>query len=63
VYYINLFYKFFIPAVLGPMAILVVMDFGRLMINRFRHPKPVAVKKPPVKTKKTKPADKESHHD
>lgn len=43
VYYVNLFYKFFIPAVLGPMAILVVMDFGRMMINRFKKPKPVLV--------------------
>jgi hypothetical protein len=56
VYYINLFYKFFIPAVLVPMAILVVMDFGRMMINRFRKPKPVHAKKPSSK-------DKESHHD
>jgi hypothetical protein len=40
VYYVNLFYKFFIPAVLGPMIILVVMDFGRMMINRFKKPKP-----------------------
>ena len=43
VYYVNLFYKFFIPAVLGPMLILVVMDFGRMMINRFKKPKPVLV--------------------
>ena len=43
VYYVNLFYKFFIPAVLGPMLILVVMDFGRMMINRFRSAKPVLV--------------------
>jgi hypothetical protein len=42
VYYVNLFYKFFIPAVLGPMALLVVMDFGRLVINRFKKPKHVA---------------------
>jgi len=63
VYYINLFYKFFIPAVLIPMLILVVMDFGRMMINRFRKPKPVEVKKHPVKTKKSKPADEESRHD
>jgi len=42
VYYVNLFYKFFIPAVLAPMALLVVMDFGRMMINRFRKPKHVA---------------------
>jgi nitrate/TMAO reductase-like tetraheme cytochrome c subunit len=63
VYYINLFYKFFIPAVLIPMLILVVMDFSRMMINRFRKPKPVEVKKPPVKAKKSKSADEESHHD
>jgi len=63
VYYINLFYKFFIPAVLGPMAILVVMDFSRMMINRFRKPKPVVAEKPAVKAKKSKPADEESGHD
>lgn len=40
VYYIDLFYKFLIPAVLIPMGILVVMDFGRMMINRFRKPRP-----------------------
>jgi hypothetical protein len=39
VYYVNLFYKFFIPAVLIPMAALVVMDFGRTLINRFRKPR------------------------
>lgn len=42
VYYVNLFYKFFIPAVLLPMLVLVVMDFGRMTINRFRK-KPVVV--------------------
>jgi hypothetical protein len=48
------------------MLILVVMDFSRMMINRFRKPKPVEVKMHPVKkTKKSKPADtdEESHHD
>lgn len=62
VYYINLFYKFFIPAVLLPMLILVVMDFSRMMINRFTKPRPVETKKPQVK-KKSKPADEESRHD
>jgi hypothetical protein len=33
VYYVNLFYRFFIPGVLGSMGILVAMDFGRRMIN------------------------------
>jgi hypothetical protein len=41
VYYVNLFYKFFIPTVLGGMAILVVLDFSRLMINKRRRTKPV----------------------
>ena len=63
VYYVNLFYKFFIPGVLAPMAVLVIMDFSRLMINRYRKPKPVQAKKPPVKTKKSKPVDEESRHD
>ncbi len=39
VYYINLFYKYLIPGVLIPMGVLVVMDFGRALINRFRKPK------------------------
>jgi hypothetical protein len=61
VYYVNLFYKFFIPAVLGPMVLLVVMDFGRMMINRFRKPKPVAAAEVPAETaveseQKTEPA-------
>lgn len=46
VYYVNLFYKYFIPAVLGPMVLLVVMDFGRATINRFRKRKPVAAAEP-----------------
>lgn len=48
VYYVNLFYKFFIPAVLGPMILLVVMDFSRALINRFKKPKPAAVTEPVV---------------
>jgi outer membrane biosynthesis protein TonB len=52
VYYVNLFYKFFIPAVLGPMAILVVMDFGRMLINRFKKPKRAPVLEPAAEEKK-----------
>jgi hypothetical protein len=63
VYYVNLFYKFLIPGVLMPMAVLVLMDFSRMMINRYRKPKPIEAKKPPVKTKKSKPVDEESRHD
>lgn len=47
VYYVNLFYKFFIPAVLGPMVLLVVMDFGRAMINRFKRRGPKAAESLP----------------
>jgi nitrate/TMAO reductase-like tetraheme cytochrome c subunit len=63
VYYINLVYKFFIPAVLVPMAILVVMDFSRKMINRYRKPKPTLKKQTAPKAKKSKSADEESLND
>jgi predicted CXXCH cytochrome family protein len=36
VYYVNLFYKFFIPAVLGGMGLFVVLDGSRRLINRRR---------------------------
>ena len=36
VYYVDLFYKIIIPVVVGGMGILVVMDAGRLAINRRR---------------------------
>lgn len=55
VFYINLFYKFLIPAVLGSMGILVVLDFGRAMINRFS--------KPSKKTPKPNPTDEEATYD
>lgn len=34
VYYVNQFYKFFIPGVLGPMAIFVVSDLFRRLIEK-----------------------------
>jgi hypothetical protein len=34
VYYVNLFYKFFIPAVIGSMVIFVISDFVRRLIER-----------------------------
>jgi hypothetical protein len=34
VYYVNLFYMFFIPGVLGSMGLLVALDFSRSTINR-----------------------------
>jgi hypothetical protein len=36
VYYVNLFYQFFIPTVLGGMGIFVVLDGSRRLINRRR---------------------------
>jgi hypothetical protein len=39
VYYVDLFYKIFIPTVIGGMGLLVVMDFSRAMINRSRRRK------------------------
>jgi len=41
VYYVNLFYKFFIPTVLGGMGILVALDASRNLINwRRKNQKP-----------------------
>jgi hypothetical protein len=40
VYYVNLFYKFFIPLVLGGMVALVGMDLGHTFFVRFRRGKP-----------------------
>ena len=36
VYYVNLFYKILIPVVIGGMAVLVSMDAGRTLLNRYR---------------------------
>jgi hypothetical protein len=51
VYYINLFYQFLIPGVIGGMGLMVVMDFSRMMINRFKKRRPV--KQHPVEKPKT----------
>ncbi|HUM27714.1 MAG TPA: cytochrome c3 family protein, partial [Anaerolineales bacterium] len=36
VYYVNLFYKFFIPAVLGGMIFFVLTDIYRRIVNRIK---------------------------
>jgi predicted CXXCH cytochrome family protein len=36
VFYVNLFYKFFIPGVLGAMAVFVLSDIARRLIERFK---------------------------
>jgi len=38
VYYVNLFYKFFIPTVLGGMALLVALDLNKLIGGKLRKP-------------------------
>lgn len=38
VYYVNLFYKFLIPTVLGGMALLVALDLNKSMSGRLRKP-------------------------
>jgi len=40
VYYVNLFYKFFIPSVLGFMVVLVGLDVGHSIYTRSRRGKP-----------------------
>jgi hypothetical protein len=59
VYYVNLFYKYFIPGVLIPMAGLVVLDFSRRLINRFRKPKHGTAPKLPLKSRKRKAKSKD----
>jgi predicted CXXCH cytochrome family protein len=36
VYYVNLFYRFFIPTVVGGMVVFVASDFGRRVFNRYK---------------------------
>lgn len=36
VYYVELFYKFFIPGVLVPMAVLVLLDVGHSLYKKYR---------------------------
>lgn len=53
VYYVNLFYKFFIPLVLGSMVLLVGLDFGHSVYSKNRsgkHPpeSPASVDAAPV---------------
>lgn len=49
VYYVNLFYKFFIPFTLGGMALLVVLDVSRGLINR-RGKRPTQMTEEPDET-------------
>lgn len=56
VYYVDLFYKIFIPAVLIPMALLAVMDFGRATYNRYRSRQKVTSTPPALEQEQPHPA-------
>lgn len=43
VFYVGWFYKLLIPLVLGGMAVLVVMDFGRSFYNRYQKSRPAGI--------------------
>lgn len=48
VYFVELFYKLFIPAVLGGMGLLVALDFGHSLYSRGRKSKPAPPSAPLV---------------
>jgi type IV secretory pathway VirB10-like protein len=60
VYFVNLFYQFFIPGVLGGMAILVVLDVSSVVRQKRRkskgQPKPPAVEPPTEASPAKKPS-------
>ena len=60
VYYVDLFYKFFIPGVLGGMGILVLMDFSRMGFNILRKRSPVNEKRHSETVESNTPTDTET---
>ena len=60
VYYVDLFYKFFIPGVLGGMGILVLMDFSRMGFNRLLKRSPVNEKRHSETVESNTPTDTET---
>jgi nitrate/TMAO reductase-like tetraheme cytochrome c subunit len=67
VYYVNLFYKIFIPLVLGGMVALVGLDVGHSLFFRPRKRKPPTTKSHPEGQKSSEPIsskhETESHHE
>jgi len=57
VYYVNLFYKVFIPLVLGGMLALVGMDFGHSVYVKTRRKKPKAAPEQTTQTEETPQSD------
>jgi hypothetical protein len=60
VYYVNLFYKFFIPLVLGGMVALVGMDVGHSVYVKSRRSKSLA-QPPPVETQPPSGSESPTH--
>ncbi len=58
VYYVNLFYKFFIPLVLGGMAILVGMDVGHTAYVKTHRNKPRRTKDQPAEDQTSAQSEK-----
>jgi predicted CXXCH cytochrome family protein len=50
VYYVELFYKLFIPAVLGGMGFLVALDVGHTLFINYKKRKPLPPPPPPAQT-------------
>jgi hypothetical protein len=48
VYYVNLFYKIFIPAVLGGMGLLVALDVGHMLFMNYQKRKKPSPPPPPA---------------
>jgi hypothetical protein len=62
VYYVNLFYKFFIPTVLGGMAILIVLDLNKLVQKRLPVRQKTATVEPLEEQTIDQPVKKEGIH-
>jgi len=67
VYYVNQFYKFFIPGVVGGMAILVALDLSKLVRMRYQRMRELEVKPEQVEPVQSEsadePAGEEDQHD
>jgi hypothetical protein len=63
VYYVNLFYKILIPGVIGGMAVLVSMDAGRTLLNRYRSRKEKEYVELAADVKQTPPGQSKSTAD
>ena len=56
VFYVGWFYKLLIPIVLGGMALLIAMDFSRIILNRYRKNRPALIS--PEREESKLPAEK-----